>query len=170
MDGGSEETGGRDRRDPGRRMNGRIGGQMLDASLRKLVSSSRFATVGALGLVVNQVLLWLLYDVLHTGHLLISAAIATQGSTIFNFIGTESWVFGSRRTGGTLGLIKRFVVFDAVNLSALAVRLPLLQVLYAGWHMNYLVANLISLVALTVLRFLIADLLIWSRPTARRAS
>jgi putative flippase GtrA len=36
--------------------------------------------------------------------------------------------------------------------------------------MNYLVANLISLVALTVLRFVIADLLIWSRPPARRAS
>ena len=45
-----------------------------------------------------------------------------------------------------------------------------LQVLTAGLHINYLVANLISLVALTVLRFVIADLLIWSRPPARRAS
>jgi len=43
-------------------------------------------------------------------------------------------------------------------------------VLTAGLHMNYLVANLISLVALTVLRFVIADLLIWSRPPTRRAS
>jgi len=151
-------------------MNWRVDGEIVNAFLRKLVSGSRFATVGALGLVVNQVLLWLLVDVLHSQHLLLSAAIATQGSTIFNFVGTESWVFGARRTGGTLGVIKRFAVYDAVNLSALAVRLPLLQVLTAGLHMNYLVANLISLVALTVLRFLIADLLIWSRPPARRAS
>jgi dolichol-phosphate mannosyltransferase len=151
-------------------MIGRIGGEWYEASRRKLVSGSRFATVGALGLVVNQVLLWLLVDVLQTGHLLLSAAIATQGSTAFNFIGNESWVFGSRRRGGATGVIRRFVAYDAVNLSALAIRLPLLQVLTAGLHMNYLVANLISLVALTVLRFVIADLLIWSRPPARRAS
>ena len=151
-------------------MIGRLGTQWLDASRRKVVSGSRFATVGALGLVVNQVLLWLLYDVLHSEHLLLSAAIATQGSTAFNFVGNESWVFGSRRGGGAMGVIKRFVAYDAVNLSALAIRLPLLQVLTAGLHMNYLVANLISLVALTVLRFVIADLLIWSRPTPRRAS
>jgi dolichol-phosphate mannosyltransferase len=151
-------------------MNGRLGGQWFDAPWRKLVSGSRFATVGALGLVVNQVLLWLLVDVFQTGHLLLSAAIATQGSTAFNFIGNESWVFGSRRTGGATGVIKRFVAYDAVNLSALAIRLPLLQVLTAGLHMNYLVANLISLVALTALRFVIADLLIWSRPPTRRAS
>jgi len=170
MDGGPGKTGRSDGRILGCRMNGRIGGDIFNASLRKLVSGSRFATVGALGLVVNQVLLWLLYDVFQSGHLLLSAVIATQGSTIFNFVGTESWVFGSRRTGGALGVIKRFAVYDAVNLSALAVRLPLLQVLTAGLHMHYLVANLLSLVALTVLRFLIADLLIWSRPPARRAS
>src|SRR6478736_9530841 len=105
-------------------MNWRIDGEIVNAFLRKLVSGSRFATVGALGLVVNQVLLWLLVDVLHSQHLLLSAAIATQGSTIFNFVGTESWVFGARRTGGTLGVIKRFAVYDAANLSALAVRLP----------------------------------------------
>ena len=138
--------------------------------MRMLVSGSQFATVGVLGLVVNQVLLWFLVDVVHTGHLLVSAAIATQGSTTFNFIGTESWVFSSRRAGGTRGVVKRFLVYDAVNSSALLVRLPLLQVLTAGVHMNYLVANLLTLVALTVVRFLVADLLIWSRPAVRRMS
>lgn len=140
------------------------------AALRMLVSGSQFATVGVLGLVINQVLLWFLVDVVHTGHLLLSAAIATQGSTTFNFIGTESWVFSSRRAGGVRGVVRRFLVYDAVNSSALLVRLPLLQVLTAGAHMNYLIANLITLVALTVVRFLVADLLIWSRPTVRRIS
>jgi dolichol-phosphate mannosyltransferase len=140
------------------------------AVLRKVVSGSQFATVGALGIVVNQVVLWFLVDVIHMGHLLLSAAIATQASTTFNFVGTESWVFGSRRAGGTLGVIKRFVIYDALNSTALLVRLPLLQLLYAGVHMNYLVANLISLVALTLVRFLLADLVIWSGPRPRRAS
>jgi dolichol-phosphate mannosyltransferase len=128
---------------------------------KKLVSGSQFATVGALGLIVNQVLLWLLMDVLHIRHLLLAAAIATQGSTTFNFIGTESWVFGSRRAGGALGVAKRFVVYDAVNSSALLVRLPLLQVLVEGLHVNYLIANLVTLVALTVIRYVLADSLIW---------
>ena len=151
-------------------MNALLGDPRFRGLLRKLVSGSQFATVGALGIVVNQVVLWLLVDVMQTGHLLVSAAIATQASTTFNFIGTESWVFGSRRAGGTLGVAKRFVIYDAVNSSALLVRLPLLQVLTAEVHMNYLVANLVSLVGLTVARFLIADLLIWSRPAPRSAS
>jgi dolichol-phosphate mannosyltransferase len=130
--------------------------------VRKMISGSQFATVGALGLVVNQVLLWLLIDVLRVGHLLLAAAIATQGSTTFNFIGTESWVYGSRRVGGVMGVVRRFVAYDAINSTALLVRLPLLQVLTAGMRMNYLVANLLTLVLLTVLRFLIADSVIWS--------
>src|SRR5437868_4562047 len=139
--------------------------QRVGLMTRKLISGSQFATVGALGLVVNQVLLWLLIDVIHFPHLLGAAAIATQGSTTFNFIGTESWVFGSRRAGGALGVAKRFVVYDAINSSALLIRLPLLQVLYAGAHMNYLVANLITLVALTVIRYVLADSLIWRGPS-----
>ncbi|TMG60656.1 MAG: GtrA family protein [Chloroflexi bacterium] len=142
--------------------------QRLGAAAKKLISGSQFATVGALGLVVNQVVLWLLVDVLHMGHLLLSAAMATQASTTFNFIGTESWVFGSRRAGGAMGIIKRFVVYDTVNSTALLIRLPVLQVMTAGLHMNYLVANLLTLVALTLLRFLIADSLIWRGPTLPR--
>src|SRR3989475_12687361 len=103
--------------------------QRLGAAAKKLISGSQFATVGALGLVVNQVVLWLLVDVLHTGHLLLSAAMATQASTTFNFIGTESWLFGSSRTGGAMGIITRFVVSDAVNSTRLLIRVPRFRVM-----------------------------------------
>jgi putative flippase GtrA len=154
----------------GERVGGRVNVRLTGSEVivRKVVSGSQFATVGALGLIVNQVLLWLLVDVLHIGHLLVAAAIATQGSTTFNFVGAESWVYGSRRSGGVAGMIRRFVVYDAVNSTALVVRLPLLQLLTAGLHVNYLLANLITLVALTVVRFLIADTVIWSRPILPR--
>jgi dolichol-phosphate mannosyltransferase len=129
---------------------------------KKMVTGSQFATVGALGIVVNQALFWLFDLVLDHSHILAAAALATQGSTTFNFVGTESWVFGSRRSGGFAGVAKRFLAYDAVNSSTLLVRLPLLQVLTAGFDMNPLVANLITLVTLTVLRYAIADSLIWS--------
>jgi putative flippase GtrA len=138
---------------------------------KKVAAGSQFATIGVGGLVVNQVLLWLIYDVLGFKHLLLAAAIATQGSTTFNFIGTEAWVFSGRRAGGVAGVLRRFVIFDALNSTSLLVRLPLLQVLYAGFHINYLAANLITLVALTVIRFVIADSWIWrARPLPRRAA
>jgi dolichol-phosphate mannosyltransferase len=146
---------------PGGGMNVRLEG--ANVVMRKVVSGSQFATVGALGLVVNQAFLWFLVDVLNIQNILLAAAIATQGSTTFNFVGTESWVFGSRREGGPVGLLKRFVAYDAVNSTALIVRLPLLQFLTMGApHMNYLIANLITLVLLTLVRFVVADNLIWS--------
>jgi len=129
---------------------------------RKAVSGSQFATVGALGLVVNQALFWLFDMLLDHQHLLLAAGLATQGSTTFNFVGTESWVFGGRGAGGALGVLKRFAAYDAINSSTLLVRLPLLQVLVVEFQVNALVANLATLVALTLLRYVVADSLIWS--------
>lgn len=129
---------------------------------RKAISGSQFAAVGALGLVVNQTLFWLFELLLDGQHLLIAAALATQGSTTFNFAGTEAWVFSGRRAGGTAGVLKRFLAYDAVNSTALLVRLPALQVLVVGLHVNPLVANLITLVALTLVRYVLADSVIWS--------
>jgi dolichol-phosphate mannosyltransferase len=152
-------------------MRGLFAKQWFGTVAKKLVSGSQFATIGVGGLIVNQVLLWLLFDVLHFNHLLLAAAIATQGSTTFNFIGTEAWVFSGRQAGGVAGVLRRFLVYDAVNSTSLLIRLPLLQLLYGSFHINYLVANLITLVALTVIRFVIADSLIWrSRPLPRRAA
>jgi dolichol-phosphate mannosyltransferase len=152
--------------DAGRLAGGRVKAVLASDNWRslakKVVTGSQFATVGAMGLVVNQVLLWILVDVIRFHHILIAATIATQGSTTFNFVGAESWVFSARRVGGAVGLVKRFVAYDAVNSTALVVRLPLLQLLTAGLHMNYLVANLITLVLLTLVRYLLADSVIWS--------
>ena len=43
--------------------------QRIAVATKKLVAGSQFATVGALGLVINQVVLWLLMDVIHFQHL-----------------------------------------------------------------------------------------------------
>jgi putative flippase GtrA len=71
-------------------------------------------------------------------------------------------VFSGRRAGGTAGVVKRFLAYDAVNSTALIVRLPALQVLVVGLHVNPFVANLITLVALTLVRYALADSVIWS--------
>src|SRR5690606_34918151 len=95
---------------------------------------------------------------------LLSAVFATQGSTLWNFAWTESWVFRGRAQS-PLNFWQRMVGFFAMNNALLILRGPILALLVAQLGMNYLLANLVSLGALTVMRFAIADRLIWN--TAR---
>ena len=130
----------------------------------RIAHLSRFTAVGAAGIVVNQGLLWLLVLAMGTQNLLGAAALATVGSSTFNFVGTESWVFRGRSRPGAGGVARRFAAFGAINGAALLVRLPLLYVLtLPGLHIHYLLANLISIGVLTLARFALSDRLIWPR-------
>ena len=115
-----------------------------------------FAAVGASGLVVNQLALWLLTDKLGF-YYLFSAILATQISTIWNFALVERWVFD----GGREGRLVRFLWFALMNNLWLALRTPFLYVLTSKVNINYLVSNAIVLGAMTLVRFGIADRLIW---------
>ena len=64
-------------------------------SLLARLRFARFGLVGASGLVVNTLLLAVLTDVVGLFYV-VSAIIATQGSTLWNFCFTELWVFSDR--------------------------------------------------------------------------
>ncbi|HEY8634217.1 MAG TPA: GtrA family protein [Candidatus Dormibacteraeota bacterium] len=126
----------------------------------KAAHFSRFTAVGAAGLIVNQGLFSLMASQAPTQYLL-AAALATVGSTTFNFAGIEAWVFRGRSRPGFGGLARRFAAYGAVNGVALLVRLPLLFLVTSALGGNYLLANLITLAALTFARFALSDRLIW---------
>ena len=116
------------------------------------------------GLVVNTLLLALLADV--AGIYYVAAAIlATQGSTLWNFCLTEAWVFAGRDHERSLA--RRALLFFAMNNAALALRVPLLFVLTTGLGIHYLASNILTLVALTVIRFVVADGWIWAKAQRR---
>jgi putative flippase GtrA len=120
----------------------------------------RFGLVGATGLIVNTAILAALAELAGMNYLL-AAVIATQGSTVWNFCLTELWVFGDRhhaRSGG-----RRVAMFFAVNNVALALRAPLLVALTAGIGIHYAVSNVLSLLAVFVARFTVADVWIWGK-------
>ena len=127
----------------------------------RLFTASRFAAVGASGLVVNQVLLWLIVDFGHLNYL-VGAGLATQGSTAWNFYLNDLWVFRSMRAGSWQ---RRLLSFAAVNNVALLLRAPLLALLTSGLGIHYLVSNLLTLIALFVARFFVSDRFIW-KPVA----
>jgi dolichol-phosphate mannosyltransferase len=124
------------------------------------VSFVKFGLVGISGILINSLALAFFSGALEIG-VLLGAALATQFSTLWNFILTESFVFDSEH--GSEGKLKRAAFFFAMNNAALALRGPMLFVLHDKLSIHYLLANLISLVALMVLRFVTADRIIWKR-------
>jgi putative flippase GtrA len=141
-----------------RRYLAQLAGLRFGARERRLAG---FVTVGASGLAVNTLLLAAFTEGLGI-YYLASALLATQGSSLWNFALADRLVFkdGDARHSR----IHRFVLFLGVNNAALALRGPLLVGLTSLAGFNYLVANVVSLVTLTLARFALADLWIWSAP------
>jgi dolichol-phosphate mannosyltransferase len=129
-------------------------------SLLAQLRFARFGAVGASGLVVNTILLATLTDVVGLFYV-VSAVIATQGSTLWNFCLTELWVFSDREHRRRRST--RLALFFLMNNAALAVRGPLLVLLTSGFGVHYVVSNVISLAGLTLMRFALADTWIWAK-------
>ncbi|HKP20428.1 MAG TPA: glycosyltransferase family 2 protein [Thermoleophilaceae bacterium] len=121
---------------------------------------ARFGVVGLSGLVVNTLLLGFFTDVIGLFYV-VSAVIATQGSTLWNFCFTELWVFSGRDHRRSRG--SRLGMFFLMNNAALALRGPLLVLLTSGFGIHYAVSNVISLLLLTLVRYGLADSWIWAK-------
>jgi dolichol-phosphate mannosyltransferase len=141
------------------RLVGRQRPRLAAAALRPLLAS-KFAVVGASGLVVNQALLWAAVAVGGL-HYVVGAVLATQGSTTWNFLLLD-WLVFPERSGRSRPL--RYVAFSGVNNLTLLLRVPMLAVLVSVLHLHYLVSNAVTLVALFAARFLVSDRLIWKAP------
>ncbi|HET7010210.1 MAG TPA: GtrA family protein [Anaerolineales bacterium] len=130
------------------------------ASLESGLSLIGFLAVGASGIVVNTLLLAVLAESADL-HYLLAAALATQGSTLWNFALHHAFVFRGRAPRRPLlGRIARYLL---VNNAALLIRGPMLAALVSWLGIHYLTANLLTIISLTLLRFLLADRWIWPR-------
>lgn len=137
--------------------------QLLRLSYLARQSFFQFAFVGASGLAVNTLFTALFTEIFGIFYVW-SAVLATQGSSLWNFAWTEGWVFRHRKLSRTRRGLRLFG-FLAMNNAALVLRGPLLA-LFVGWFgIHYLLANFLSLVVIVVLRFAVADRLIWSSGT-----
>jgi dolichol-phosphate mannosyltransferase len=118
----------------------------------------RFCLVGTSGIVVNSAILWLATSVFGI-YYLYSTAIATLVSSGWNFILTEWWVF--RAESQQSSWLRRIVPFFLLNLAALVLRAPIIAGLTEGFHVYYLISNLVSLGLLTIARYLVSRSWIW---------
>ncbi|MBK9945074.1 MAG: glycosyltransferase [Kouleothrix sp.] len=123
-----------------------------------------FLLVGLSGLLVNTLALTLATELLGL-HYLVSVVLATEASTLWNFVLTERWVFSAEQQRAGRGW--RMLMFFAMNNAALLLRGPMIYLLTDKLAIYYVLSNVISLVALTVLRYTVADKLIWGRAKSR---
>jgi len=120
-----------------------------------------FALVGLSGLVPNAFVLWQLTTL--GMHYLPAAIIATQVAIGWNLALTER-LFRSRLHRKSPSRVARFFLLGNADL---VLRVPALALLVDEAGVNYLVANVVTLVVSFLVRFVVVDRVIYAqRPTA----
>jgi dolichol-phosphate mannosyltransferase len=127
--------------------------------VQALLSPSKFALVGIIGIFVNQVALFGLTDGLGI-YYLVSAILASQLSTLNNFVLTELWVFRGREHRSHV--LFRYIVFNLLNIATLVIRVPVLFILTDLFGVHYLISNLVAIGLTFGVRYLVADNWIWA--------
>jgi dolichol-phosphate mannosyltransferase len=125
---------------------------------KKTTVAFGFGLVGLSGIVVNQALFWFFHDVT-SFRIPWAAILATQGSTIWNFVLIDKIVY--RRHDSNSQWYQRFAKSWATNTASLLLRVPLLLALTHVIGMNPYWANFTTLLVLFFLRFWISDRYIW---------
>jgi len=123
----------------------------------------KFNLVGAMGIVVQVLVLVVLKTGLHL-HYLVATALAVEAAVVHNFLWHErfTWV---DRTGAA-----RFIKFNlTTGLFSIAGNLVLMKLLVGLGHMNYLLTNGIAITGCSVVNFLVSDGFVFAAPPTRAA-
>jgi dolichol-phosphate mannosyltransferase len=116
-----------------------------------------FGIIGLTGFAPNLATLFVVSGLLGM-HYVPATVIATQVATLWNFVLLEQVVYRRHPRRQWYG---RAATFAAINNMDLLLRIPLLAALVEEAHINYLLATVITLVAIFVMRFLVTDRLIY---------
>lgn len=113
----------------------------------------KFNLVGGIGIAVQLLMLTLLKTGLHLDYL-IATALAVEVTVIHNFLWHERFTWADRARAG----FTRFMKFNlTTGLFSIAGNLLLMKLLVGFAHVNYLLANGITITACSVLNFLVSD-------------
>jgi dolichol-phosphate mannosyltransferase len=121
---------------------------------------ARFGVIGLSGLVVNEALLALATEQARL-YYLASAVISTQASILWNFALTERWVYAGRSC--RFDWKSRLGAFCLVCTTAQVLTTPILYLLVGFVGTPYLLANLFAIGTSTLVRFTVAERVIWKR-------
>jgi putative flippase GtrA len=116
----------------------------------------KFNTVGAIGIAVQLGALAVLRGLLGVSYL-VATALAVEAAVLHNFVWHERWTWRDRRSpDGTV--LRRLLRFNFTNgLISIATNLVLMRLLVGSFHVQYLIANLLSIAAGSLANFFLSD-------------
>jgi putative flippase GtrA len=113
----------------------------------------KFNLVGGMGIVVQVLTLVVLKTGLHL-HYLMATGLAVETAVVHNFLWHERFTWADRAGAG----LARFFKFNlTTGLFSIAGNLVLMKLLVGLGHMNYLLANGITITACSFVSFLVSD-------------
>jgi putative flippase GtrA len=129
-----------------------------ESSKSRIVRWLKFNAVGAGGIVVQLVVLTVVTSVLKIDYL-IGTAVAVEAAIIHNYLWHERFTWLDRATESSW---MRFLKFNlSTGLFSIVGNLLLMKALVEGAHLNYLVANLITIATCSIVNFVVSDLFVF---------
>jgi dolichol-phosphate mannosyltransferase len=126
----------------------------------------KFNAVGALGFLVQLAALGALVSGFRLNYLL-ATALAVETAVLHNFVWHEryTWRDRTRRAGGTVGRLLRFnLTTGALSIGG---NLIVMRLLVGRWHLNYLLANVITIAVCSLANFAASHWLVFRTPRRR---
>lgn len=123
----------------------------------------KFNAVGAIGIVVQLAALAILKGLLQIEYL-VATALAVEIAVLHNFIWHERWTWAERvgPKGDVRRLWLRLLRFNlSTGLVSIAANLLFMRLLVGQLHVQYLVANMLSIAATSLANFLLSDLFVF---------
>jgi putative flippase GtrA len=118
----------------------------------------KFNAVGAGGIVVQLLVLTVGTSVLKIDYL-IATALAVEAAVIHNYFWHERFTWVDRATESSWA---RFLKFNlTTGLFSIVGNMLLMKSLVDGAHLNYLVANLITIATCSIVNFVVSDLFVF---------
>lgn len=114
----------------------------------------KFNAVGAGGIVIQLVALAALKSGLQLDYML-ATALAVEGAVIHNYLWHERFTWADRTGGGSWA---RFAKFNlTTGLFSVLGNVLVMHALVGGAHLNYFVANLLTIAGCSIVNFLVSD-------------
>jgi putative flippase GtrA len=122
----------------------------------------KFNAVGAIGVTAQLAALSILHGLLRLDYLT-ATALAVEAAVLHNFVWHERWTWRDRTGPGSAPA--RLLRFNlSAGLVSILTNLVLMHWLVGTYHLQYLIANLASVVAGSVVNYLLTDLFVFRGP------
>ncbi len=131
----------------------------------------RFCLVGAIGVVVDMGLLFVLSDPKMLGlGLTRSKVMAAEAAIVNNFLWNDAWTFRALALAspGLRAKTRRFLGYNAICLAGVVLNVLILNALYNFAHVNRYVANAIAIVMVTGWNYWLNRTLNWAPARSTR--